>query len=75
MRSSGWMTIALAVLPAFTANAAESDFVARLMGAPPGKTAAFACFTRVYDPAHLAAHPQQNVKTMMLLAVADPANA
>ncbi len=45
------------------------------MGAPPGKTKTFACFTRIYDPAHLAAHPQQNVKTMMLLAVADPEDA
>ena len=65
-----------ALVAAAPAEAAESGFIARFLGVEPSKTAdAFACFNRVYDPAHLAQHPQQNVKTMMLLAVVDPANA
>ena len=72
---SGLVGLIAAALLASGARAAESDFVARFMGAPPGKTKTYACFNRVYDPAHLAAHPQQNVKTMALLAVADPEDA
>jgi hypothetical protein len=77
MHTIGWT--GLAALSAFVAaaptEAAESGFIARFLGAEPSKSAdSFACFDRTYDPAHLAAHPQQNVKTMMLLAVVDPAN-
>ena len=76
MRNIGWLGIAVgALLAAAPAEAAESGFIARFLGAQPSKTAdGFACFSRVYDPAHLAQHPQQNVKTMTLLAVVDPAN-
>ena len=76
MRNIGWLGIAVgALLAAAPAEAAESGFIARFLSAQPSKTAdSFACFNRVYDPAHLAQHPQQNVKTMTLLAVVDPAN-
>jgi len=78
MRTIGGIGMAAlsALVAAAPAEAAESGFIARFLGVEPSKTAdAFACFNRVYDPAHLARHPQQNVKTMMLLAVVDPANA
>jgi hypothetical protein len=77
MRTIGWLGMAAlsALVASAPAEAAESGFIARFIGVEPSKTAdAFACFNRVYDPAHLASHPQQNVKTMTLLALVDPAN-
>jgi len=76
MRNIRWLGIAVAaLLAAAPAEAAGGGFVASFMGAEPSKSAeTFACFNRVYDPAHLDQHPQQNVKTMTLLAVVDPAN-
>jgi hypothetical protein len=53
-------------------QSAGSDFIARFFGATPGKAKSFACFSRKYDPAHLAMHPNQNVAAMHLLAVLDP---
>jgi hypothetical protein len=46
-------------------------FVQRVFAAPIGldKTT-YACFTRAYDPAHLAEHPQQKVSAMKLLLTA-----
>ena len=76
MRNIGWLGLAATLLAAGPAAAAGGGFIASFMGAEPSKTSeSFACFDRVYDPAHLAQHPQQNVKTMMLLAVVDPANS
>jgi hypothetical protein len=78
MRTIGWIGLAAfsGFVAAGSAEAAESGFIGRFLGVEPSKSAeTFACFNRVYDPAHLAQHPQQNVKTMMLLAVVDPANA
>jgi hypothetical protein len=58
---------------AFAASATNSeDFTKRLMGRAPGKGVTYACFTRAYDEAHLAAHPKQNVRAMMLLVKIDP---
>jgi len=77
MRTIGWIGLAAlsGLVAAGSAEAAESGFVAGFLGVEPSKTVdTFACFNRVYDPAHLAAHPQQNVKAMTLLAVVDPAN-
>jgi len=42
------------------------EFTARLMGRAPGNGETVACFSRVYDGAHLAAHPKQNVRSMVL---------
>ncbi len=48
--------------------AAPSAFVTKLLGQRPGPGKTFACFTRSYDSAHLAAHPHQNVTSMEVLA-------
>jgi len=47
------------------------EFVQRVFAAPIGldKTT-YACFTRSYDPEHLADHPQQKVSAMKLLLTA-----
>jgi hypothetical protein len=75
MRNIGSLGVAAAALLAVTPAWAAGGFIAGFFGVEPSKTAeSFACFNRVYDPAHLASHPQQNVKTMTLLAVVDPVN-
>jgi hypothetical protein len=56
----------------FGARAGESPedeaFQKKLFGRVVGdKQTIHACFNRVYDPAHLAQHPRQNVRTMQLL--------
>jgi hypothetical protein len=59
------------IATASLAGAAEpSRFVSELIGARPGEGKTFACFTRVYDAAHLAAHPEQNVTAAEMLVVA-----
>jgi hypothetical protein len=67
------LAIAAVVASLVTASAASaagpSAFLARLMGRAPEEGKTFACFTRVYDDAHLAAHPQQNARAMEALAV------
>ena len=60
-----------ALAAALAAPAAADDFTARLFGRAPGKGATYACFTRVYDEAHLKGHPQQNVRAMYALAKID----
>jgi hypothetical protein len=66
---------ATATMLGFTADAlGAEDFVSRLLGHPAAKGKTYACFTRVYDPAHLASHPQQNVRSMILLVVMDSDN-
>jgi hypothetical protein len=56
----------------FSARAGESPedeaFQKKLFGRVVGdKQTIHACFNRVYDPAHLAQHPRQNVRTMQFL--------
>jgi len=53
-----------AVGPAFAAD--DGDMIVRLMGKAPGPKT-YACFSRVYDAAHLAAHPAQQATSMKLL--------
>jgi hypothetical protein len=54
--------------------ARSAEFSTRMFGAPIGKKAAYACFSRRYDQAHLAQHPLQKVTAMKLLVTAqDPA--
>jgi hypothetical protein len=59
----------------FTARAQEPkedvDFQQRLFGRALDSGQIHACFSRVYDAAHLAQHPRQNVRTMLLLVKAD----
>ena len=50
----------------------DDDFQTRLFGRGLTKQKMHACFKRVYDAPHLAAHPKQNVRTMSLLVTADP---
>jgi hypothetical protein len=66
---------------ALTAAIAGASFDARAGGSPEDEAfqkklfgravgdnqTIHACFSRVYDPAHLAQHPRQNVRTMNLL--------
>ena len=62
----------MAALPVLATSAAGAeDFLTRLLGRAPGKGVSYACFTRAYDGAHLASHPQQNVRSMVLLVVVD----
>jgi hypothetical protein len=55
----------------FTARAAGSQedeaFQNRLFGRTIDAKQIHACFSRVYDAGHLAQHPKQNVRTMLLL--------
>jgi hypothetical protein len=51
----------------------DGDFQKRVFGRPVAKDEIHACFKRLYEPAHLAAHPQQNVRTMTLLVTGYPA--
>jgi hypothetical protein len=50
--------------PAFAAD--DGDMIVRLMGKAPGSKT-YACFSRVYDAAHLAAHPVQKATSMKVL--------
>jgi hypothetical protein len=60
----------LAAAPALSAGAATSEeFARRLLGREPARGATYACFNRLYDAAHLASHPQQNVRSMLALVV------
>lgn len=52
----------------------DEAFQQRLFGRTTGGKQIHACFSRVYDAAHLAQHPRQNVRTMQLLAVANGDN-
>jgi hypothetical protein len=75
----------IAVLAALTAAIAGASPNARAGGSPAdeafqkklfgraleAKQMSHACFNRVYDPGHLAQHPQQNVRTMLLLVKGD----
>jgi hypothetical protein len=74
----------IAMLAALTAAIVGASFGARAGGSPEDeafqnklfgravgdKQTIHACFNRVYDPAHLAQHPRQNVRTMRLLVKA-----
>jgi len=49
----------------------DAAFTQRIFVTAPGKDKSYACFTRVYDPAHLAAHPKQKVNAMKLLMTSE----
>jgi hypothetical protein len=59
----------------FAAHAEDSKeneaFQKRLFGRAAEGKPIHACFTRVYDAGHLAQHPQQNVRTILLMVRAD----
>ena len=52
--------------------AQDAAFTQRVLAAVPGKDKTYACFTRVYDAPHLAAHPKQKVSAMKLLVTSEP---
>jgi hypothetical protein len=53
----------LAMAP--SAQAVEpSQFLTNLMGRKPVAGKTFACYARVYDDAHLASHPTQNIRAL-----------
>jgi hypothetical protein len=49
----------------------DAAFQQHLFGRTLEGTQIHACFNRVYDAGHLAQHPRQNVRTMLLLVKAD----
>jgi hypothetical protein len=58
----------------FAARAGSTEdeaFQKRLFGRALDAKKAHACFSRVYDAGHLAQHPRQNVRTMLLLVTGD----
>jgi hypothetical protein len=62
------IAVAGASVTAFAGNSPEDEaFQKRLFGRTIEDKPIHACFTRVYDPGHLAQHPKQNVRTMLLL--------
>ncbi|MBP1860650.1 hypothetical protein [Rhizobium herbae] len=52
------------VLPVGFAAAADANL--QLFGRDVGKEKAYACYARKYTKAHLASHPDQNVRDMMV---------
>jgi hypothetical protein len=69
-------TVTLLCGLAICGNAARADedetFQRKLFGRPLAKERLHACFKRVYDAGHLAAHKEQNVRTMLLLITGEP---
>lgn len=70
------LLIALAAVAAAAARAddnqqRDADFAKRMFAEAAGQPKAFACFTRHYDAAHLAQHPQQKVSVMKLLVTSE----
>lgn len=67
----GFLVLSLLALAVATPARAESPedaaFAKKVFGKAPGKQPAAVCYARVYDAAHLAEHPRQNVRTMVLL--------
>jgi hypothetical protein len=70
------LTWALAGAPASAQELKKEGeaFQQRLFGRALDKKPIHVCFSRVYDAAHLAEHPQQNVRTMRLLVKGDIEN-
>ena len=61
----------LAAVPAVAQVSQSKEAIGRqIFGQKSG--GAHACYRRVYDAAHLAGHPKQNVTTMLLLAARNP---
>jgi len=71
MRNSTMRAAAVAAtllsLAAPAAAGTWEDFIKRLLAREPAVGESYACFDRLYDAAHLASHPQQNVRAMTLL--------
>jgi hypothetical protein len=69
---AGLAALVLACIPARAAEtASDKAFEQKLFGKAIGNKKANVCFKRVYNEDHLAQHPQQNVRAMLLMATAD----
>jgi hypothetical protein len=55
-------------------SAADQAFQERLFGRALDAKPSHACFSRAYDPGHLAQHSKQNVRTMLLLVTGKAEN-
>jgi hypothetical protein len=55
------------VVGASAQSAGSGDLMQRVFGAPMSGGKQSVCFVRTYDAAHLAAHPKQKVRQMILL--------
>jgi len=64
--------LALLALPFAGAAHAAGTTELDLLGKDPGNTEAYSCYVRHYDAAHLASHPQQNVRNMSLFVDSRP---
>ena len=69
---AAFLTMSAASGAALAFDAEANPLVKALFGKIAAKGATSACFTRVYTPAHLASHPQQNVRDMVILLTANP---
>jgi hypothetical protein len=76
MRNCLWAAAPLILLAAAAAaeTSAFDGFMTKFMGRPLAPGGNYACFARVYDAAHLKAHPHQNVRDMALLVRVDSKN-
>ena len=76
MRNCLWAAAPLILLAAAAAaeTSAFDGFMTKFMGRPLAPGDNYACFARVYDAAHLKAHPRQNVRDMALLVRVDSKN-
>jgi hypothetical protein len=67
-----WFSAAALVIALVPGLSSAETLIDNVLGASAGKTKPFACFARIYDAPHMAAHPQQAVTTMTVLASPNP---
>ena len=63
--------VALTAAPLRADEQADAGFAKRFFAGNVGRPKAYACFTRRYDAAHMAEHPQQKVAVMRLLITSE----
>lgn len=68
-RILAWLLISIGAAAAPVRAGQPGRFVTQLIGRSPGPGKTFACFSRIYDDAHLAGHPAQNLRSIRVLAV------
>jgi hypothetical protein len=63
--------VVLIAAPLRADEQADTGFAKRFFAGNVGRPKAYACFTRRYDAAHMAEHPQQKVTVMRLLITSE----
>ena len=63
--------VMLIAAPLRAEEQADTGFAKRFFAGNAGQPKAYACFTRRYDAAHMAEHPQQKVTMMRLLITSE----